>query len=90
MLNQLIRFSLSQRLLVVVIAVVVLVLGVKKSTELPVEVLHDLTKTTVTILTEVPGYAPEEVETLVTIPLDNALMGATGVTRLRSVNDVGL
>lgn len=90
MLNQLIRFSLSQRLLIVVAALVVLVLGIKKATELPVEVLPDLTKPTVTILTEAPGFAPEEVETLITIPLENALMGATGVTRLRSVNDIGL
>jgi CzcA family heavy metal efflux pump len=90
MLNWLIRFSLSQRLLVVVAALVVLVLGIKKATELPVEVLPDLTKPTVTILTEAPGFAPEEVETLITIPLENALMGANGVTRLRSVNDIGL
>ena len=90
MLNFLIRFSLSQRLLIIVLAVVVLVLGVKKATELPVEVLPDLTKPTVTILTESAGFAPEEVETLVTIPLESALMGVTGVSRLRSVNDVGL
>jgi len=90
MLNFLIRFSLSQRLLIIVLAVVVLVLGVKKTTELPVEVLPDLTKPTVTILTESAGFAPEEVETLVTIPLESALMGVTGVSRLRSVNDVGL
>ncbi len=90
MLNQLIRFSLSQRLWIVVAALVVLVFGIKKATELPVEVLPDLTKPTVTILTEAPGFAPEEVETLVTIPLENALMGANGVTRLRSVNDIGL
>ncbi|MFT4901736.1 MAG: CzcA family heavy metal efflux pump [Lentimonas sp.] len=90
MLNQLIRFSLAQRWWVLLIALVVLVLGAKQATELPVEVLPDLTKPTVTILTEAPGYAPEEVETLVTIPLENALMGATGVTRLRSVNDIGL
>lgn len=90
MLNYLIRFSLSQRALILACAIVVLVLGVKKTTELPVEVLPDLTKPTVTILTEAPGFAPEEVETLVTIPLENALMGVTGVTRLRSVNDISL
>lgn len=90
MLNFLIRFSLSQRVLILAFAVIILVLGIKKTTELPVEVLPDLTKPTVTILTESPGFAPEEVETLVTIPLENALMGVTGVTRLRSVNDIGL
>ena len=72
------------------LVVIVLVLGIKKAMELPVEVLPDLTKPTVTILTESAGFAPEEVETLVTIPLENSLMGVTGVSRLRSINDVGL
>jgi CzcA family heavy metal efflux pump len=90
MLNKLIRFSLAQRSLILAGAVVLLVLGVKKTLELPVDVLPDLTKPTVTLLTEAKGYAPEEVETLVTIPLENALMGVTGVNRLRSVNDIGL
>ncbi len=90
MLNHLIRFSLAQRALVVVAALLLLVLGVRMVVQLPVEVLPDLTKPTVTIMTEAPGYAPEEVETLITIPLENALMGVTGVTRLRSTNDIAL
>jgi len=90
MLNKLIRFSLSQRPLILAFALVVFILGLKTARELPVEVLPDLTKPTVTILTEAPGFSPEEVETLVTIPLENSLMGVTGVTRLRSVNDIGL
>ncbi len=90
MLNHLIRFSLAQRALVFVLAVVVLLFGLKTVVELPVDVLPDLTKPTVTIMTEAPGYAPEEVETLITIPLENALMGVTGVTRLRSTNDIAL
>ena len=90
MLNTLIRLSLAQRSLVLAVALILLVLGVKKTIELPVDVLPDLTKPTVSILTEVPGYAPEEVETLVTIPLENALMGVTGVSRLRSTNDISL
>ena len=73
-----------------VIAIVVMAFGIKSAVELPVDVLPDLTKPTVTILTESPGYAPEEVETLVTIPLENALMGVNGVTRLRTTTDVGL
>ena len=90
MLNKLIRLSLAQRALVLAISLVLLVLGVKKTLELPVDVLPDLTKPMVTILTEASGYAPEEVETLVTIPLENSLMGVTGVSRLRSVNDISL
>ena len=90
MLNKLIRFSLSQRTLVLALATALLFLGFKKALDLPVDVLPDLTKPTVTLLTEVPGYAPEEIETLVTIPLENALMGVTGVDRLRSTSDVSL
>lgn len=90
MLNKLIQFSLSQRPLILAFALLVFILGLKTARELPVEVLPDLTKPTVTILTEASGFSPEEVETLVTIPLENSLMGVTGVTRLRSVNDIGL
>jgi CzcA family heavy metal efflux pump len=90
MLNSLIRFSLAQRGLILTIALVLLGVGYYRSTQLPVEVLPDLTKPTVTILTESPGLAPEEVETLVTVPLENSLMGVTGVTRLRATSDVGL
>jgi len=72
------------------VAGMLLALGYYRTTQLPIEVLPDLTKPTVTILTEAPGLAPEEVETLVTIPLENSLMGVTGVTRLRAVNDAGL
>ena len=90
MLNHLIRFSLAQRGLIIALALVAMGLGTWKTMELPVDVLPDLTKPTVTILTEAPGFAPEEVETLVTLPLENALMGVSGVTRLRSVNDISL
>jgi len=90
MLNHLIRFSLQHRTLLLVAAMVIMILGVRTAGELPVEVLPDLTKPTVTILTEAAGLAPEEVETLVTFPLENALMGVSGVTRLRSTSDVGL
>lgn len=90
MLNILIRFSLSHRPLVLMVAVALLWMGFRTVRELPVEVLPDLTKPTVTILTESPGLAPEEVETLVTLPLENSLMGVAGVTRLRSTSDVGL
>ena len=90
MLNALIRFSLHHRALVLMIALVVMLFGAQTLTELPVEVLPDMTKPTVTILTEAPGLAPEEVEALVTQPLENAVQGVGGLDRLRSNSDVGL
>lgn len=90
MLDKLIRFSLAQRGLILMGALVVLILGVKKTLDTPVDVLPDLTKPTVTLLTEAKGYSPEEVETLVSIPLENSLMGVTGVDRIRTTNDIGL
>ncbi len=90
MLNHLIRFSLKNRVLVLALALLVLLLGIRTAGELPVEVLPDMTKPTVTVLTEAPGLAPEEVEILVTRPLENALLGVGGLDRLRSNSDVGL
>jgi CzcA family heavy metal efflux pump len=90
MLNKLIHWSLANRAIILGLALMVLVLGLRTATELPVEVLPDLSKPTVIILTESAGLSPEEVETRVTQPIENALMGVAGLTRLRSNSDVSL
>ena len=90
MLNNLIHFSLHHRPLVLMASLLLVVFGYQTVTNLPVEVLPDMTKPTVTILTECPGLAPEEVETLVTQPLEGAVQGVGGLDRLRSNSDVGL
>ena len=90
MLNQMIIWSLGNRAIVLCLAALIIALGLRTATELPVEVLPDMTKPTVTVLTEAAGLAPEEVETLVTRPLENALLGVGGLDRLRSSSDVGL
>lgn len=71
-------------------ALLALVFGFQTFKQLPMEVLPDMTKPTVTLLTECPGLAPEEVETLVTQPLESAVQGVGGLDRLRSNSDVGL
>src|SRR6187402_889352 len=90
MLNRLIRFSLHHRPIILVAALLLLVFGYQTVINLPVEVLPDLTKPTVTILTECAGLAPEEVEVLVTQPIEAALQGVGGLDRIRSNSDVSL
>ena len=90
MLNFLIRWSLRNRAIILCLSFLILAAGFKVGSALPLEVLPDLTKPTVTILTESPGLSPEEVEALVTQPIENSLMGVAGLTRMRSTSDIAL
>jgi len=90
MFNAIIQFSLKQRLFVLAVSVVMLVYGLLTLQQLPVDVFPDLNKPTVTLLTEAEGMAPEEVEQLVGFPIETAMNGIPGVTRVRSVAGIGL
>ncbi len=90
MLNRMIEWSLANRAIIIGLSLILMMAGLRTATQLPVEVLPDLTKPTVVILTEAPGLAPEEVEIRVTQPLESALLGVSGLTRLRSNSDVAL
>ncbi len=90
MLNKLIHWSLANRAIIIGLSLILMVTGLRTATELPVEVLPDLSKPTVIILTESAGLSPEEVEMRVTQPIESALMGIAGLTRLRTNSDVSL
>jgi len=90
LLNGIIRFSLHQRVLVAVMAVFLMVYGGWQIAELPIDVFPSLDRPRVVIMTEAPGLAPEEVEALVTFPLESALNGATDVQAVRTSSGIGL
>lgn len=90
MLNRIIHFALNNRLLIVVASVLLVVFGSYVASRMEVDVFPDLTAPTVVVLTEAHGMAPEEVEKLVTFPIETSVNGATNVRRVRSSSSAGI
>jgi len=89
MLNRIIKYSLDNRMLIIFLSLMLLAGGIFTAREMEIDVFPDLTAPTVVVLTDAHGMAAEEVETLVTFPIESSLNGATGVRRVRSSSSYG-
>jgi Cu/Ag efflux pump CusA len=89
-MDGIIKWSLENRLFVVVAALAVTAYGALTTARMPVDMFPDLTAPTVTVVTEAHGLAPQEVEALVTVPIESAVNGARGVRRVRSASGIGI
>ena len=89
-MKRLIQWSIDHHWMVIAMSLLLLGFGIWVARDMPVDVFPDLTAPTVTILTEGHGMAPEEMESLVTFPIEAAINGASGVRRVRSATAVGI
>ena len=89
MINNIIKFSLNNKFIILIGSVILLIFGTKTATEMDIDVFPDLTAPTVVVMTDAHGMAPEEVERLVTYPIETAVNGANGVRRVRSASSQG-
>lgn len=89
MINNIIKFSLNNKFFILLCAVVIMVVGVRTASNMDVDVFPDLTAPTVVVMTDAHGMASEEVERLVTFPIETAMNGATDVRRVRSASSQG-
>ncbi len=89
MLDRIIKFSLNNKLFVLLSAVVIILVGIYTSRQMDVDVFPDLTAPTVVVMTDAHNMAAEEVEKLVTFPIETAVNGATEVRRVRSASSQG-
>jgi len=90
MIDKILEFSVRQRVLVLMGALALLLVGLWSATKLPMDAIPDITGVLVQVNTTVPALAPDEVEKLVTAPLEMALGGVAGVTEMRSLSRFGL
>ena len=89
-MKRIIQWSIDHHWLVIGLSVLLFAAGAWTARQMPIDVFPDLTAPTVTILTEGHGMAPEEMESLVTFPIESAMNGASGVRRVRSATTVGI
>ncbi|MGB3236941.1 MAG: efflux RND transporter permease subunit, partial [Geitlerinemataceae cyanobacterium] len=90
MLNSILKWSIAQRWLVVIGAIIVTILGIRTVSQMPLDVFPNFAPPQVEIQTEAPGLAPEEIESLVTFPIESAVNGTPGIDTVRSSSAVGI